>query len=92
MPPTQTFTVDANVARNTPESLKSDTGHTSRQHLPAHTDANEKHQQIKTLEDVKQDAEAQHQMKDTSKETTPTQSDYIHCLLLPMKSSCKPKR
>ena len=34
---------DINEARNTLESLKSDTGHTSRQHLPVHTDADEKH-------------------------------------------------
>ena len=53
-------TVDTKVARNTPESLKSDTGHTSRQHLPVRTDADEKHQQIKTSEDIKQDANAQH--------------------------------
>ena len=38
----QTFTTDANVARNPPESLKSDTGHTSRQHLPVHTDVDKK--------------------------------------------------
>ena len=58
-----------------PESLKSDTGCTSRKHLSAHTDAEEKHQQIKTSQDIKQDAEAQHLMKDTFEETTPpTQS------------------
>ena len=44
----QTSTEDINVPRNAPESLKSDTSHTSRQHLPVHTDADEKHQQIKT--------------------------------------------
>ena len=75
IPPAQTFTTDTNVARNPPEYLKSDTGCTSRQHLPAHTDADEKHEQIKTSEDVKQDAEAQHLTKDTSEETTPTQSE-----------------
>ena len=42
IPPSQTFTADTNVARNPPESLKSDTSHTSRQHLPVHTDADEK--------------------------------------------------
>ena len=61
--------------KNPPESLKSDTGHTSRQHLSAHTDVDEKHQQIKTSQDVEQDAEAQHLMKDTFEETTPTQSE-----------------
>ena len=39
IPPSQTFIADTNVARNPLESLKSDTGHTSRQHLPACTDA-----------------------------------------------------
>ena len=56
MPSSQTCTADTNVARNPPESLKSDTSHTSRQHIPVHTDADEKHQQIKTSEDVEQDA------------------------------------
>ena len=73
MPSTQTFTADTNVARNPPESLKSDTNHTLRQHLPVHTDTDEKHQQIKTLEDVEQDVNAQHSMEDTPEETTPTQ-------------------
>ena len=55
IPPSQTFTADTKVARNPSESLKSDTGHTSRQHLPVHTDADEKCQQITTSEDVEQD-------------------------------------
>ena len=75
IPPSQIFNADTNVARNSLESLKSDTGHTSRQHLIVHTDADEKHQQIKTSKDVKQDAEAQHPMKDTPEETTPIQSE-----------------
>ena len=50
MPLAQTFTADTNVAKNT--------GHTSRQHLSACTDADKKHQQIKTSQDVEQDAEA----------------------------------
>ena len=37
--------------------------------------ADEKHQQIETLENVEQDAEAQHPMKDTPEETTPIQSE-----------------
>ena len=45
-----------------------------------HTDTDEKHQQIKTSEDVKQDAEAQHPMKDTPEETTPIQSERLHTL------------
>ena len=61
--------------QNPPESLKSDTSRTSRQHLSAHIDAGEKHQQIRTSEDIEQDAEAQHLTKDTSEETTPTQSE-----------------
>ena len=80
IPPTQTFTADTNVARNPLESLKSHTGHTSRQHLPVHTDADEKRQQIKTSEDIEQDANAQHRdgkhpVEDTPEETTPIQSE-----------------
>ena len=45
-----------------------------------HTDADEKCQQIKTLEDVKQDANAQHPMEDTPEETTPIQSERLHTL------------
>ena len=75
IPLSQTFTADTNVARNPLESLKSDTSHTARQHLPVCTDVDEKHQQIKTSEDIKQDAKAQHPMKDTPKETTPIQSE-----------------
>ena len=71
IPPSQTPTTDNNIARNPPESLKSDTSHTSRQHLPACTDADEKCQQTKTSEDIEQDAVAQHPMKDTPEETTP---------------------
>ena len=45
--------------KNPPESLKADTGHAPRQHLSAHTSAEEKCQQPKTSkEDVKQDVEA----------------------------------
>ena len=40
-----------------------------------HTDADEKRQQIKTSEDVKQDAKAQHRMKDTPEETTSIESE-----------------
>ena len=80
MPSTQTFTADTNVARNPLESLKSDTGHTLRQHLPVCTDADEKHQQIKTSEDIKQDVNAQHSMEDIPEETTPTQLEQLHTL------------
>ena len=75
MPPAQTFTADTIVVKNPVESLKSDSGRIARQCLPVCTDADEKRQQIKTLEDIKQDAEAQHLMKDTFEETTPTQSE-----------------
>ena len=74
IPSAQIFTTDTKVVKNPPESLKSDTGWTSRRHSSVHTAAEEKHQQIKTSEDVEQEAEAQHLMKDTFKETTPTQS------------------
>ena len=66
--------------KNLPESLKSDTGCISRHHLSVCTGAEEKHQQIKTLEDVKQDAEEQHPMKDTFEEITLTQSEQLHTL------------
>ena len=58
--PKQTSIEDINVARNTPESFKSVTGHTSGQHLPVHTDVDEKHQQIMTSEDAEQDTNTQH--------------------------------
>ena len=50
-----------------------------------HTDADEKHQQIKILEDIEQDANAQHQdgkhpVEDTPEETTPIQSEQLHTL------------
>ena len=75
IPSAQAFTADTKVVRNPLESLKSDTGRTSRQHLSACTGAGEKHQQIKTSEDIEQDAEAQHPMKDTFEEITLTQSE-----------------
>ena len=80
IPSAQTFTADTKVVKNPPESLKSDTGHTSRQHSSARTAAEEKCQQIKTSEDTKQDGEAQHLMKDIFEETTPTQSEQLHTL------------
>ena len=49
---------DINVARNARESLKPDTSHTSRQHSPVCTDADGKHQQIMTSEDIEQDTNA----------------------------------
>ena len=56
----QTSIEDINVTRNAPESLKSDTCHISRQHLPVCTDADEKHQQNMTLEAIEQDINTQH--------------------------------
>ena len=58
IPSAQAFTAHTKVVNNPPEFLKSDTGCTSRQHLSAHTSAEEKCQQLNTSEDVKQDAEA----------------------------------
>ena len=71
---------DIKVARNAPESLKSDTSHTSRQHSPVCTDADEKHQQIMILENVEQDTNAQHcdgkhPVEDITREPTPTQPE-----------------
>ena len=50
---------DTDVTRNTPESRKLDTSHTSRQFSQVCTDADEKHQQIMTSGDVAQDTDAQ---------------------------------
>ena len=66
--------------KNPPESLKLDTGRTSRQHLSVCTSAEEKRQQLKTSKDVEQDVEAQYPTEDTSEETTPTQSERLHTL------------
>ena len=76
----QTSIEDINVARNALESLKSDTGHISRQHLPVCTDADEKHQQIMTSEDVEQDTNTQHcdgkhPVVDITREPIPMQSE-----------------
>ena len=79
IPPTQMFIADINVARNALESLKSDTGHTSRQVC---TDADENHKQIMTSEDIKPDTNAQHHdgkhpVEDITRETTPMQSEQL---------------
>ena len=71
---------DINVARNAPESLKSDTDHIARQHLPVHTDADKKHQQTMTSENVEQDTNAQHHdgkhpVVDITRESIPMQSE-----------------
>ena len=58
IPSAQTSTANTRVMKNPPESLKSDTGRTSRQHLSACTSSEEKHQQLKTSKDIQQDAEA----------------------------------
>ena len=76
----QTSIEDINVPRNATESLKSDTSHTSRQHLPVRTDADEKWQQIKTSEDIEEDANAQHwdgkqPVVDITTEPIPIQSE-----------------
>ena len=72
----QTSTANTRVMKNPLESLKSDTGPTSRQHLSVCTSAEEKCQQPKTSkEDVKQDVEAQYPTEDTPEETTLTQSE-----------------
>ena len=76
---------DIKVPRNALESLKSDTGHTSRLHLPVRTDADEKCQQIKASEDIEQDANAQHwdgkqPVVDITREPIPIQSEWLHTL------------
>ena len=71
---------DIDVAGSAPESLKLDTGHTSRQLSQVCTDADEKHQQITTSEDVEQDTDAQHRdgkhsVEDITREPTPRYSE-----------------
>ena len=71
---------DTDVARNALESLKSDTGHTSRPLSQVYTDADEKHQQIMTSADVEQDTDAQHgdgkhSVEDVTGEPTPIHSE-----------------
>ena len=82
----QTSIEDIEVARNVPASLKLDTGHTSRQLSQVCTDADEKHQQIMTSEDVEQDTDAQHHdgkhpAEDLTREPTPKHSEQPHTML-----------
>ena len=53
----QASTTHTKVVKNPLESLKTDTGCTSKQHLSACTSAEEKRQKLKTSEDVGQDVE-----------------------------------
>ena len=77
---------DTNVARDAPESLKSDTSHTSRQSSEVPTDAGEKHQQITTSEDIKPHADTQHHDgkhpdKEIAREPTSMYSEQLHTML-----------
>ena len=77
----QTSTVNTRVTKNPQESLKLDTGHTSRKQLSVRTSAEEKCQQLKTSkEDVEQDVEAPYPIADTSEEMAFTQSEQLHTL------------
>ena len=81
----QTSIEDIDVARNIVESLKLDTGHTSRQLSQVCTDADEKCQQITTSEDVEQDTDAQHgdgkhPVEDLTREPTPMHSEQPHTM------------
>ena len=82
----QAFIEDTNVARNAPESLKSDTGHTSREHSKVPTDADEKHEQITTSEDVEPHTDAQrhdgkHPDEEIAREPTPIHSEQLRTML-----------
>ena len=84
--PKQKSTEDTDVTRNAPESLKSDTSYTSRQHSEVPTDADKKHQQTMTSEDIEQHAEAQHRDEkhldeDTTRDPTPMYSEQPHTML-----------
>ena len=77
----QTSTANTRVMKNPPESLQSDTGHTSRQYLSVCTSAEEKRQQLKTSkENIKQDVEAPYPTADNTEETTLTQPEQLHTL------------
>ena len=67
--------MNTRVTKNPSEFLKSVTSHTSRHHLSAWSSIEEKHQQLKTSQDVKQDVEAQQPTEDTFEETTSIQSE-----------------
>ena len=74
------------VGRNTPESLKLDTSHTSRQLSQVCTDVDEKCQQIMTSEDVEQDTDTQHgdgkhSVEDVTRELAPMHSEQPHTML-----------
>ena len=82
----QTSIEDINVARNAPESLKSDTGHTSRWHSEVPTDTGKMHQQIMTPEDVEPHTDAQchngkHPDKEIARESTSMHSERLHTTL-----------
>ena len=71
---------DIQVTRNALESLKSDTGHTSKQPSQVRTDADEKCQQVITSEDTEQDTDTQHRdgkhpVEDLTRELTPMHSE-----------------
>ena len=70
----QTPTENTRVTKNLPESLKSDTGHASRQHSSVHTGAETKCWKAKTSkEDIEQEVEAQYLTADAPEENTITQ-------------------
>ena len=77
---------DTDVTRNAPEFLKLDTSHTSRQLSQVCTDADEKHQQITTSEDIAQDTDTQHHdgkhpVEDFTREPAPIYSEQPSTML-----------
>ena len=77
---------DTEVTMNIPESLKIDTGCTSRHLSQACTDVDEKHQQSMTSEGAEQDTDAQqedgeHSVEDVTREPTPMHSEQLHATL-----------
>ena len=76
---------DIKAARNAPESAKSDTSYTSRQHSKVPPDADEEHQQITTSEDVEPHTDAQchdekHPDEEITREPTPEHSELPHTM------------
>ena len=76
---------DTDVAMNALESLKIDTGHTSRHLSQACTDTDEKHQPSMTSECAEQDTDAkqehgEHSVEDVTREPTPMHSEQLHTM------------
>ena len=96
--PKQKLTEDTDVTRNALDSLKSDTGYTSRQHSEVPTDADESANELrhqKTLNNIQM---SNIMMRNIQMKTLPEgllqciQNNHAQCSLVLTRSSCQPKR